>query len=173
MSLNRANKEQVVTDLAAQLAKAQAAFLADYRGINVDQATSLRRQLREVGVEFRVAKNTLLKLACKGTESECLSDHLSGPTAIAMAMTDPVATAKVLTEFAKSNSKFELKVGALGGKVLSLDDIQSLASLPGREELLAKMLGSMNAPLTNFVGTLAAIPRSLVTVMAAIRDQKN
>ena len=170
--MNRTSKEQVVADLSARLAEAKAAFLADFRGLNVEQATELRAKLREAGVDYRVVKNTLLKLASKGTDAECLTGELTGPTAIALALDDPAATAKVLTEFAKSNEKFELKSGALDGKLLSIAEIKALADLPSREEMLATMLSSMNAPLTNFVGTLAAIPRSLVTVMAAIRDQK-
>ena len=171
--MNRSGKEQVVAELSERLAEAKAAFLADFRGLNVEQATALRAKLREAGVDYRVIKNTLLKLAAQGTTAECLTGELSGPTAIAMAIDDPVATAKALTEFAKSNDKFILKAGALDGKVLSEADIKALADLPSREQLLASMLSSMNAPLTNFVGTLAAIPRSLVTVMAAIRDQKS
>ena len=170
--MNRSSKEQVVAELSARLADAKAAFLADFRGLNVEQATELRAKLREAGVDYRVVKNTLLKLASQGTEAECLTGELTGPTAIALALEDPVATAKVLTEFAKANDKFELKSGALGGKLLTDADIKALADLPSREQLLASMLSSMNAPLSNFVGTLAAIPRSLVTVMAAIRDQK-
>lgn len=170
--MNRSSKEQVVADLSARLAEAKAAFLADFRGLNVEQATELRSKLRDAGVDYRVVKNTLLKLASQGTDAECLTGELTGPTAIALAIDDPVATAKVLTEFAKANDKFELKSGALGGKLLSEAEIKALADLPSREQLLASMLSTMNAPLSNFVGTLAAIPRSLVTVMAAIRDQK-
>jgi large subunit ribosomal protein L10 len=171
--LNRTSKEQVVADLSARLAEAKAAFLADFRGLNVEQATELRAKLREAGVDYRVVKNTLLKLASQGTDAECLTGELVGPTAIALALDDPAATAKVLTEFAKSNEKFELKSGALEGKLLSAAEIKALADLPSREEMLATMLSSMNAPLTNFVGTLAAVPRSMVTVLAAIRDQKS
>ena len=170
--MNRSTKEQVVADLSARLAEAKAAFLADFRGLNVEQATALRAKLRESGVDYRVVKNTLLKLASQGTPAECLTGELTGPTAIALALEDPVATAKVLTEFAKANDKFELKAGALDGKLLSDAEIKALAELPSREQLLASMLSSMNAPLSNFVGTLGALPRSLVTVMAAIRDQK-
>ena len=170
--MKRSSKEQVVSELASKLEIAKASFLADYRGLTVDEVNQLRGKLREVGVEYRVVKNTLLKLAAKGTETACLEDHLIGPTAIAIAGDDPVAPAKILSEYAKQNSKFELKVGALGGKVLSLADIKALADLPSREVLLAKMLGSINAPVSNFVGVLAAVPRSLVQVLAAIQDKK-
>jgi large subunit ribosomal protein L10 len=170
--LNRTSKEKVVSELAEKLASAKAAFLADYRGLNVDMVNNLRGQLRGVSVDYLVVKNTLLKLAAKGTSAECLNDHLAGPTAIAIVMDEPVAPAKVLTDFAKANPKFELKAGALDGKLLSVDDIKALSELPSREVLLAKVLGSLNAPASNFVGVLAAIPRSLVQVLAAIQDQK-
>jgi large subunit ribosomal protein L10 len=170
--LKKSSKELVVSELAEKLASAKASFLADYRGLTVDQVNQLRSKLREVGVDYRVVKNTLLKLAAKDTGAACLEKHLAGPTAIAIVMDDPVAPAKVLSEYAKQNIKFELKAGALEGKLLSLDDIKALSDLPSREVLLAKMLGSMNAPITNFVGVLAAVPRSLVQVLAAIQDKK-
>lgn len=170
--MDRTGKEQEVALLAEKLAEAKAAFLADYRGINVEEANRLRGELRQAGVEFRVVKNTLLKLAIAGTDHECLNEHLQGPTALAIADADPVAPAKVLSDFAKSNDKFELKGGVLDGALLTIADIKALADLPSREVLLAKMLGSINAPTTNFVGVLAAVPRSLVQVLAAIRDQK-
>lgn len=170
--MNKTGKQQVVAELAEKLAGAKASFLADYRGLTVDQVNDLRGKLREADVDYRVVKNTLLKLAIKDTASECVEPLLSGPTAIAIALGDPVAPAKVLSEYAKSNPKFELKGGALEGKALSLADIKALSDLPSREVLLAKMLGSMNAPVTNFVGVLAAVPRSLVQVLAAIQDQK-
>jgi len=170
--LNRSSKEQVVSELASKLGAAKASFLADYRGLTVDEVNLLRGKLREVGVEYRVVKNTLLKLAAKDTDSACLEEHLAGPTAIAIATADPVAPAKILSDYAKQNNKFELKVGAMGGKVLSLADIKALSDLPSREVLLAKLLGSINAPVSNFVGVLAAVPRSLVQVLAAIQDKK-
>ncbi len=170
--MNRDSKEQVVSELAGKLVSAKAAFLADYRGLNVEQVNKLRNELRGVGVEYRVAKNTLLRLAVRETASECLSSYFEGPTAIAIVNEDPVASAKILAEFAKTNAKFELKAGALQGKVLTADDIKTLAELPSREVLLAKMLGSFNAPVSNFVGVLAAIPRSLVQVLAAIQEKK-
>jgi len=171
--LNKQSKEALVAEFAEKLKVAKAAFLADYRGLDVAQADDLRNKLREAGVEYHVVKNTLLKIAAKGTDSECLEDQLSGPTAIALAQDDPVAPAKALVEFAKQNEAFELKAGVLDGKLLGLDEIKALADLPSREELLAKMLGSMSAPATNFVGVLAAVPRTFVQVLSAIKDQKD
>jgi large subunit ribosomal protein L10 len=171
-TLNRTSKEKAVAELAQKLASAKVMFLADYRGLNVDQVNKLRGELRGVSVEYLVAKNTLLKLAAKGTGAECLNGHFAGPTSIAIASGDPVAPAKILTGFAKANAKFELKAAALDGTLLSIEDIKVLAELPSREVLLATVLRSFNAPATNFVGVLAAIPRSLVQVLAAIQDQK-
>jgi len=170
--LNRDNKEQLVSELAAKLAKTKATFLADYRGLTVEQVNTLRTQLRGAGAEYRVVKNTLLRLASRGTSSECLDPMLEGPTAIAIAPGDPVAVAKVLADFAKANAKFELKGGALDGKALSVNDVKALSDLPSREVLLARLLGSLNAPATNFVGVLAAVPRSFVQVLAAVKDKK-
>ncbi len=170
--MNRDSKEQLISELAGKLATAKAAFLADYRGLNVEKVNTLRGELRKAGVEYRVVKNTLLRLAAKDTGIECIEKYLEGPTAIAIVQDDPVAPAKVLSDFAKANDKFELKIGALDGKVLSVNDIKALSELPSREVLLAKVLGSLNAPASNFVGVLAAIPRSLVQVLAAIQDKK-
>lgn len=171
--MNKQSKEALVAEFAEKLKDAKAAFLADYRGLNVEQANALRRKLQGVGVEYRVVKNTLLRLAAKDTAVACLDEHLTGPTAIALVNNDPVAPAKALVEFAKLNNKFELKAGMLDGKLLAVDDIKALAELPSREELIAKMLGSMSAPATNFVGVLAAVPRAFVLALAAIRDQKD
>ena len=170
--MNKQTKEALVAEFAEKLKSAKAAFLADYRGLNVEQANALRRKLQTIGVEYRVIKNTLLRLAAKDTDVACLDEHLVGPTAIALATEDPVAPAKALVEFAKQNNVFELKAGMLNGKLLAAADIKALAELPSREELIAKMLGSMSAPATNFVGVQAAVPRSFVQVLAAIKDQK-
>lgn len=170
--MKKEEKSQVVSEMAQKLASCQAAFLADYRGLTVEQVNHLRGELKKVGVEYRVIKNTLLRLASKGTDVECLSEYLQGPNAIALAETDPVGPAKVLTEFAKDNKAFEVRAAELNGKLLSFEDIKALAELPGREELLGKMLGSINAPVSNFVGVLAAVPRNFVQVLAAIQQQK-
>lgn len=165
-------KSQVVSEMAEKLANCQAAFLADYRGLTVEQVDKLRGELRKVGVEYRVVKNTLLRLASKGTDTECLDEYLQGPNAIALVEGDPVAPAKVLTEFAKANKAFEVRAAQLNGKLLRLEEVEALAELPSKEELLGKMLGSLNAPVSNFVGVLAAVPRTFVQVLAAIQQQK-
>lgn len=170
--MDKKSKEAVIAEFSSKLMEAKAAFLADYRGLNVEQANELRRKLRDAGVEYRVVKNTLLRLATKGTPAECLNEYLNGPTAIAFANDDPVAPAKALVEFAKHNKVFELKAGVLDGQLLTIDDIRALSDLPSREQLLATILRSLNAPATNFVGVMAAVPRSLVQVLSAINDQK-
>ena len=170
--MDKANKEQLVAELTEKMGSAKAAFLTDYRGIDVEAANALRGALHKVNVEYRVVKNTFLKLAIKGTANECLDEYLTGPTSLTIANEDPVAPAKALSDFAKANKTFELKCGVLDGQLLSVADITALADLPSREVLLAKMLGSISAPATNFVGVLAAMPRSLVQVLGAIKEQK-
>jgi large subunit ribosomal protein L10 len=171
--LNRDNKQELVTEMHERLTRAKAVFLADFRGMDVGKATNLRNELRSASVEYKVFKNTLLERASQGTDMECLSPYLTGPTAIAISYDDPVNAAKVLSKFAKDpQGKFVLKVGVLSGKLLDVKQIQALAELPSREVLLAKMLGSMQAPATNFVGVLAALPGSLVRALDAIRAKK-
>jgi large subunit ribosomal protein L10 len=171
--LNKDNKQQLISEMQEKLNNAKAVFLADFRGMNVTQATNLRDELRKAAVEYKVVKNTLLELASRGTDKESLSSHYVGPTAIALSYDDPVAAAKVLTRCAKEQqATFRLKAGVLSGKIISVAEIQALADLPSREVLLAKLLGSLNAPVTNFVGTLAAVPGSFVRVLDALRAKK-
>ena len=171
--MNKESKQQIVTELHEKLQQAKAVFLADFRGMSVEQATNLRNELRKAEVEYKVVKNTLLELASKDTDADALNSHYAGPTAIALTYTDPVAAAKVLSKFAKEQQNtFKLKAGVLSGKTITVPDIQALADLPSREVLLAKLLGSLNAPASNFVGLLAAIPGSFVRVLDAIRTQK-
>jgi len=171
--LNRDNKQQQIEQMNERLGRAKAIFLADFRGMNVDKATSLRNELRAASVEYKVFKNTLLERAAQGTGMECIGPYLAGPTSIAICYDDPVSAAKVLSKFAKDPlGKFVLKAGVLSGKLIDVPQIQALAELPSREVLLAKMLGSMQAPATNFVGVLAALPGSLVRALDAIRAKK-
>ncbi len=166
-------KQEQVTLMHEKLKRAKAVFLADFRGMNVEKATTLRNELRAAGVEYKVFKNTLLDIAAKDTDIACLTQNLAGPTAVAISYDDPVGAAKVLSKFVKdAKGVFNLKAGVLSGTLLDVSQIQALADLPSREVLLAKMLGSMQAPATNFVGVLAAIPASLVRALDAIRVQK-
>jgi large subunit ribosomal protein L10 len=171
--LNKETKQQLVEEMHEKLKKAKAVFLADFRGMNVGQATELRNELRKAAVEYKVVKNTLLELASKDTDKEALNPYYAGPTAIALSYDDPVAAAKVLSAYAKqATNPFTLKAAVLSGKAINVADIQALADLPSREVLLAKMLGSMQAPATNFVGVLAAVPGSFVRALDAIRQKK-
>jgi len=171
--LNRETKEQQVVELREKLTNAKAVFLADFRGMNVEQATTLRDELRTAAVEYKVVKNTLLDLASRDTDKASLAPYYAGPTAVAFSYDDPVAAAKVLSKFAKTQpNTFKLKAGVLTGKAMSVADIQALADLPSREVLLAKLLGTINAPVANFVGVLAAVPGSFVRALNAIKVQK-
>ncbi len=171
--MNKETKQQMVAELHEKLQRAKAVFLADFRGMNVGKATELRNELRKAAVEYKVVKNTLLDLASRETDKEALASHYAGPTAIALSYDDPVAAAKVLSRFAKEQQNvFKLKAGVLSGKAISVADIQALADLPSREVLLAKLLGTLQAPTTNFVGVLAAVPGSFVRVLNAIKNQK-
>lgn len=171
--LNKDNKKQVVAELHDKLQRAQAVFLADFRGMTVEQATNLRNELRKAAIEYKVVKNTLLELASRDTDKAALSSHFTGPTAVAFSYDDPVAAAKVLSKFAKERQAvFKLKAGVLSGKAIGVADIQALADLPSREVLLARLLGTLNAPISNFVGVLAAVPGSFVRVLDGIRIKK-
>ncbi len=170
--MDRSKKEQVVADLNQTLTVAQAVVVADFKGIGMEQLTDLRAKLRAVGAEFQVAKNTLVKLAAKGTPMAQLDSLMVGNNALGFTKGDPAALAKALSDFAKGNDKFVLKGGVLGEKVLNPAQIKALANLPSREVMLGTLLGTLNAVPTNFVRVLAAVPQKLVYCLAAIRDQK-
>lgn len=167
-----AEKQASVAELKEKLGSIKGAVLADYRGLNVADATKLRRALREAGIEFRVVKNTMTRIAAKEIGIEGLDTHLEGPTAIAFGYQDPVSPAKVLSEFAKGNKNLVIKAGILEGKVVDADGVRVLADLPPREVLIAKMLGSMQAPITGFVNVLQGNLRNLVYTLDAVRAQK-
>ena len=169
--LNLEQKKDVVADLRARSETAQAAVLTDYRGLTVDEMTDLRAQLRENGVFFQVVKNNLVKRAIEGTELEPLTEHLKGPTALALAE-DPVAAAKVLSEFAKDHDDLEIKVGVLSGKEMAAADVEALAKLPSREQLLTQLAVGLNAPATKLARSLNAVPAKFARALAAVRDQK-
>ena len=165
-------KQQITEDLHERFAKSAIIVLTDYKGLDVASINDLRRKLRESNVEYQVVKNSLLVRASEDTEVASIKDHFKGPSAVAISYDDPVAPAKVLTQFAKDNKKLEIKVGVLNGKVLDVQAIKALASLPSREVLLAQFLATLNAVPGSFVRTLAEIPRSFVNVLTAIKDQK-
>jgi len=171
VSLNRQEKTVVVEEIAAQVAKAQSIVIAEYRGLDVASVTVLRKQARESGVYLRVLKNTLARRAVAGTPFEGLSSQLTGPLIYGISA-DPVAAAKVLSDFAKTNDKLVLKGGAMPNSLMNVEGVKALASLPSREELLAKLLGTMQAPVAQFVRTLNEVPTKFVRGLAAVRDKQ-
>ncbi|MEJ5211087.1 MAG: 50S ribosomal protein L10 [Burkholderiales bacterium] len=171
MALNLEKKQEVVAEVSAQVARAQAIILAEYRGLEAGDMTALRAQARKAGVYFRVLKNTLARRAVADTPFAPLAEKMVGPLAFAISA-DPVAAAKVLNEFAKGNEKLVIKGGAMPNTVMGPQEVASLAALPSREELLAKLLGTMQAPIAQFVRTLNEVPARFVRTLAAVRDSK-
>jgi len=171
LGLNLEQKQAVVAEVAKQVAGAQAIVMAENRGMPVAAMTQLRAKARASGVYFRVVKNTLVRRAVADTPFASLADKMVGPLAYGIG-TDPVAVAKVLNDFAKVNDRFVIAGGALPGQVMSAKEIAALASLPSREELLAKLLGTMQAPVVKFVRTLNEVPSKFVRTLAAVRDAK-
>jgi large subunit ribosomal protein L10 len=171
LSLNLEQKQAVVSEIAAQLAEAQAVMVAEYRGVNVAAVTGLRAKARQSGLTLRVLKNTLARRAIAGTPFEKLGDKLVGPLLYGITA-DPVAGAKVLAEFAKENEAFVIKAGVMTNSLMTEADIKALAMLPSREELLAMLLGTMQAPMAKLVRTLNEVPAGFARTLAALRDQK-
>lgn len=171
MSLNLEQKKEVVESVSAVMQDSQAAIVAEYRGMSVEEMSRFRRDAHDNGVYLKVIKNTLLKRAAEGSAFECLNDHFVGPLVFA-ASEDPVAVAKVLDKFQKDVDALEIKAGAMSGNLLSESDITALAKLPSREELLAKLMGTMQAPVAKFAQTLNEVPGKFVRTLAAVRDAK-
>lgn len=171
MALNREEKAAVVSEVAAQVASAQTIVLAEYRGLEVEAITGLRKQARESDVYLRVLKNTLVRRAVEGTSFSKLSDQMVGPLMYGISK-DPVAAAKLMAGFAKANDKLVLKGGAMPDSVMDVAGVQALATLPSRDELLSMLMGTMQAPVVKFVRTLNEVPSKFVRGLAAVRDQK-
>ncbi len=171
MSLNLEEKKAIIAEVGGQIADAQAVVIAEYRGLEAGQMTQLRVKTRQSGVYFRVVKNSLVRRAVADTPFEGLAKYMVGPLAYGIG-SDPVVTAKVLHEFAKTNDKFVIKVGAIGDSIMSSKDVAALAALPSREELLSKLLGTMQAPIAKFVQTLNEVPTRFVRGLASVRDKK-
>lgn len=166
------SKQQIVEEISDKLQRATSAVLTDYRGLNVSEATKLRKELREAGVEYRVLKNTLTKLAAEKVGYAELMKDLVGPTAIAFSYDDPVAPAKVLTKFAKEHKKLELKSGVVEGKIIGITEIAALAALPSREALLGQVLSGFQAPIAGFVNVMQGNLRNFACVINAIKEQR-
>lgn len=150
-------KQQIVNDLTEKLQTAVAGVLVDHRGLTVEEDTALRRELRAAGVEYSVVKNTLTRFAANNAGFSELDPILNGPTALALSFSDVIAPAKVLCGFAKKNEKLEIKSGFMDGKVISIDEIKALADTPSKEVLIAKIMGSLNAPISKLTRTLQAL----------------
>lgn len=172
MALTKATKEAIVAQYQEAFAGTKHAFVLGYKGIKVSEVDELRRRVREQGGSYSVIKNRLALLALDGTELEVLKEHLCGPTAIASATDDPVALAKALTEFAKDVPVLEFKAGIVDGQPVAGEEIQAIAALPSRQELMAKLLFILQSPITSLVRDLAAIQRGLVIALDQIRQQK-
>ena len=150
-------KQPVVAEISAGIANAQSVVLVDYRGLTVEQDTELRKKLREAGVSYKVYKNTMMNFAFKGTEFEGLAPYLNGPSAMAYSSEDATAPARVLAEVAKKANKLEIKAGVVEGTVYDAKGMEAIASIPSREVLIGRLLGSMQSPITNFARVLKQI----------------
>jgi large subunit ribosomal protein L10 len=171
LGLSLEQKQAVVSEVTAQLANAQAVIVAEYRGLDVASVTDLRSKARSSGIYLRVLKNTLARRAVTGTPFEKLADQLVGPLMYGISQ-DPVAGAKTLSEFAKGNDKFVIKGGAMPNSLMSAQDVKALATMPSRDELIAILLGTMQAPVAKLARTMNEVPGKFVRTLAAVRDQK-
>ena len=172
MPLNLEDKRAIVVSVNAAAAEALSAVVADYRGLSVSEMTALRVKARETGVYLKVVRNTLAKRAVEGTEYECLSDSLVGPTILAFSQADPGAAARLIKDFAKDHDALEVKALAVGGVAYGAKDIDVLAKLPTRDEALAQLMSVMQAPVAKFVRTLNEVPGKFVRTVAAVKDKK-
>ncbi len=165
-------KQEITQDLRERLGKSAVVIVTDYKGLDVTSLNTLRRQLREAACEYQVVKNTLLIRAAEETGVALIKDHFTGPNAVALSYDDPVAPAKVLTEFSKDHNALDIKVGVLNGRILDAGDIKALAELPSREVLLSQVLATMNGVAGSFVRVLSGIPQKMLNVLMAIKEQK-
>lgn len=169
-----AQKKERVVSLSDQISRSKVAVVSDYRGLSVKELTELRRKVQEVGGDVTVAKNTLIRRVINDTEGmPAIDEILKGPTALVVGYEDPVAPVKALMDFLKANKKEqEVRGGILDGKVVNIDEIKQIATLPSREEMIAKLMGSMQSPAQGVAITLSGVARNLVYVLEAIREQK-
>ena len=172
MSLTLEDKKAIVSEVAEVASVAHSAVAAEYRGMTVEEMTSLRNEARSGGVYLRIVKNTLARRAVEGTEFECMKDGLVGPLIIAFSQEDPGGAARVVQKFSKDNKKLVVKLVSLGGKLLEPTDIKAVASLPTKDEAIAQLMSVMKAPVEKLVRTMNEVPSKFVRVVAAVKDQK-
>ena len=172
MALGLAEKQAIVAEVNETALNAMSAVVSDYRGLTVDQMTEMRAKARESGVYLRIIRNTLAKRAIAGTEHECLSETLVGPTMFAFSLADPGAAARLLKEYSKTFDALEVKALSIGGQLLAAGDIDRVALLPTRDEALALLMAVMQAPIVKLARTFNEVPGKLVRTIAAVRDQK-
>jgi large subunit ribosomal protein L10 len=170
--VNRSEKKQVIEQLNKRASEASIALVTDFRGLKVEELETLRSRLREEGVHYQVVKNTLARLALEHSPHEVIKDEFKDCCALALGYDDPVLAAKVLSKFAKENKNFFLRFGSFEGKMLSVEEIEALSKLPGREQLLAMLMGTMNAVPGNFVGLFANLLRNMLYALNGIKEQK-
>lgn len=165
-------KSQKIDAIKAKIEKAQVAVITEYQGLSVEDITKLRREIQKAGGDYMVTKNTLAKIAVKGTEYEAIAEKMSGPIALAFGFEDPVTPAKAVAKFIKDTKKGAIVGAVLDGKLLTEAETKALAELPTKEELFAKMLGSINSPASGIANSINAVLSQLTRAMAAVRDQK-
>jgi large subunit ribosomal protein L10 len=168
----RPEKVAIVEELKDKLTQAQAVVLTDYRGLNVQEITELRKQLREAGIEYKVVKNTLTTRAANEVDLPELAQYLAGPTAIAFGFDEPVSAAKILNEFARTHKALEIKGGVLEGRVIGVEEVRALADLPSREQLLGMVARAMQGPIAGMAIALSGVIRGLAYALNAVREQK-
>ncbi len=172
MALRLEDKKAIVAEVNEAAGQALSAVLADYRGLTVEQITDVRKKARETGVYLRVVRNTLARRAVEGTEFECLTEALVGPTLVAFSQEDPGSAARLLKDCAKEYDALEVKALAIGGQLLAASDIDRVAKLPTRDEALSLLMSVMQAPVVKLVRTFNEVPTKVTRVIAAVRDQK-